>query len=233
MADTTRVVLVHGGWHGAWCWERVMPLLDAAGVEATAIDLPFTGLEGDTTAVRAVLDRLEGPAVLCGHSYGGAVITGAGEHPVVRHLIYLAAFLLDETETLVSFAGDAEGSALLRALRIADDGSTTIDAADAVEAFYHDCPAADAHAAVARLRAWPLGSGTTTPTAHGWKTRPATYAVCDDDRAVPVEMQDVMAARAARVVRWPSSHSPFYSRPADVAELLIRVARSVTRSPVR
>src|SRR5258708_3580260 len=98
---TATVVLVHGAWHGAWCFERVMPLLADAEVPAIAVDLPghgadegpFTDLHGDAARVLAVLNEIEGGVVLLGHSYGGAVITEAGVHPAVTHLVYLCALL--------------------------------------------------------------------------------------------------------------------------------------------
>ena len=85
-------VLVHGLWHGGWAWDGVRARLDAAGVPSAAVELPLTGFEDDVAATLAALDRFGKPAVLVGHSYGGAVVTAAGEHPHVTHLLYLAAF---------------------------------------------------------------------------------------------------------------------------------------------
>src|SRR3954447_5826138 len=104
---TATIVLVHGAWHGAWCWERLTPLLDGAGVPSVAVDLPghgadpgpFTDMHGDADRVRDVLDGIDGDVVLVGHSYGGIVITDIGTHPNVRHLVYVAAFAIDADET--------------------------------------------------------------------------------------------------------------------------------------
>src|SRR5207302_1944698 len=103
------VVLVHGAWHGSWCWGRVMPLLRDAGVDTTAVDLPSRSdplgdLHGDAAHVRSVLDASAGEVVLVGHSYGGAVITGAGTHDAVAHLVYLCAFALDKGESCMAAA---------------------------------------------------------------------------------------------------------------------------------
>lgn len=221
------VILVHGGWHGGWCWEEVVPRLEAAGVSVRTIDLPFTGLADDTAAVRSMLDEARGPVVLCAHSYGGAVVTGAGEHSAVRQLVYLAAFLLEEGQTMLEVPGDLSVSELPAALRLAEDGRTTIDPDLAARVFYHDCPAATAARAVARLRSWPIDSGSTPASAAAWKSRPTTYVICDDDRTVPPGMQLGMSAHATDVRRWPTSHSPFYSRPDLVSELLVGLAGSV------
>ena len=109
------IVLVHGAWHGAWCWERLTPLLDDAGVTSIAVDLPghgndrgpFTDLHGDADRVRETLDDVDGDVVLVGHSYGGCVITDAGAHPDVRHLVYVAAFPLDADESAANAADGA------------------------------------------------------------------------------------------------------------------------------
>src|SRR3954468_22770120 len=111
---TATLVLVHGAWHGAWCWERLTPLLDDAGVPWIAVDLPghgedpgpMTDMYGDADHVRRVLDSVDGEVVLVGHSYGGIVITDVGVHPAVRHLVYIAAFAVDADESAMSAVAD-------------------------------------------------------------------------------------------------------------------------------
>ncbi len=153
MADPTTVVLVHGAWHGAWCWEKVVPLLDDAGVSAVAVELPLTSFADDVRAVTSALDAAGDGAVLCGHSYGGAVITQAGNHPATTHLVYLAAFACDEGESPAATAPDTPmpSTDLADALRI-DDGWATLAPDRVIAGFYHDCDPADADAALARLR---------------------------------------------------------------------------------
>src|SRR5437588_12900158 len=115
------IVLVHGAWHGAWCWDRVVERLEARGREVVAIDLPghgddpgpLTDLHGDADRVRSVLDRLDGDVLLVGHSYGGAVVTEAGTHPAVRRLVYVAAFCLDDGESCAhALADDPDAQAI-------------------------------------------------------------------------------------------------------------------------
>ncbi|MHB8467660.1 MAG: alpha/beta fold hydrolase, partial [Acidimicrobiales bacterium] len=111
---TATAVLVHGAWHGAWCWERVAAALANVGVPTLAVDLPghgadpgpLTDLHGDAERVRQVLDAVDGPVVLVGHSYGGVVITEAGDHRGVSHLVYLCALALDGHETAGTAASD-------------------------------------------------------------------------------------------------------------------------------
>lgn len=223
------VVLVHGAWHGSWCWASTLAGLDDRGVPAVAVDLPGPDLHTDADHVRSVLDGV-GPdgAVLAGHSYGGAVITDAGAHSAVRHLVYLCAFVLDEGETTADRATAwPEEPALAGAMRIADDGTCTVDPAMAAEVFYADCDPLDAQRSTSLLRPQSLATFAGAPRSIGWRTVPSTYLVCGEDRAVPPGLQRDMAARlpGAAVVEWPgASHSPFLSRPGDVADLLAGLA---------
>jgi pimeloyl-ACP methyl ester carboxylesterase len=235
------VVLVHGAWHGAWCWDRVRDQLAARGVATTALDLPghgddaapLTDLDGDAAAVRAVLDATPGPLVVCGHSYGGAVAgVAAAGHPRVRHLVFLAALVLDVGESAQRSIPEPDGGApgppseLGHALQVSDDGGTLlVDAARAREVFYADCAEPDVDRAVGRLGAQSTASFAQTATAAAWREIDSTYAVCTEDRAIAVWLQRAFAARATHVVEWPTSHSPFLSRPDLVVALLDRIAR--------
>ena len=233
---TATVVLVHGAWHGAWCWSQVVARLDAAGVATLAIDLPghgddarpLTDLHGHGDAVRAALDTVAGPVVLVGHSYGGAAITDAGVHRSVRHLVYVSAFCLDAHETVM--ANDltgGEGNDLEVAIRVQEDGTATIDPALAVLPFYADCDPGASAAAVARLGPESLVGFGQSPRAVAWRERPSTFALCTEDRAVMPALQRRLAARCESVVEWPTSHSPFLSRPDLVADLVAGLARTV------
>ena len=228
------VVLVHGAWHGAWCWDAVTPLLAARDVSCVALDLPghgadlrpLTDLHGHGDAVRAALDTISGPVVLVGHSYGGAAITDAGTHPAVRHVVYIAAFCLDEGESVIAndVPGGEAGSALESALRFADDGTSTVDPVAAIDGFYADCASDVAERAAAALGPESMTGFAQTPRALAWRERPSTYAVCTEDRAVHPALQRNLARRCDEVVEWPTSHSPFLSRPELVAALLVDLA---------
>ncbi|MGA2519248.1 MAG: alpha/beta fold hydrolase [Acidimicrobiales bacterium] len=236
------VVLVHGAWHGAWCWEPVAAGLGATGTKVVAIDLaghgadtgPMADLHGDAERVRSVLDGFDEPVVLVGHSYGGVVITEAGEHPAVAHLVYIASFNLDHDESAVGVATAQTQAAgidhsgrpdLLSAMRMADDGSCRIDPDAARLLFYDDCPADVADWAVARLGPHRLDTLSQSPSAVAWRGRPSTYAVCGIDNVVHPDLQRILACRADNVVEWPTGHSPFLSRPELVVDLVAGLAR--------
>jgi pimeloyl-ACP methyl ester carboxylesterase len=226
------VVLVHGAWHGAWCWERVFPLLDAASVPIIAVDLPSVSHAGatlpdDADYVRGALDSIAGDAVLVGHSYGGAVISQAGVHAAVAHLVYLTAFALDvgESPQENSLEGGDGLNDLIAAIDFGEaptgEPVITIKPEGAVAAFFHDCTPEIASAAVERLRPQSLVALGGKVDAAAWREKPGTYVVCTDDRALPVELQRSNAARVGNSIDWPTSHSPFLSRPDLVADLLI------------
>lgn len=243
MADETgpaTVVLVHGAFHGAWCWDRVVPLLEARGVPVIAFDLPGHGddpaspgdLYGHADALRAVLEGLDGPVVVVGHSYGGAVVSdGAAGVPSVAHLVYLAAIVADEGETMTTI--DVEGASLglegdvsevPTAMTMDDDGFLVVDPVLAVGAFYADCSPDDVDFALGRLS--PQNPVTFAQPLRGaaWRTVPSTYVVCDDDRAVSVPFQRALATRTTERVEMPTSHSPFFSAPEAIADLFADIA---------
>jgi len=224
------VILVHGAWHGAWCWDQVVERLEANGVATLAVDLPGHGasteplgdLAVDAAALGSVLDTVDA-AVVCGHSYGGAVISEGGEHPAARHLVYLAAIMLDVGESCAATATVAtpgSTSELEGALQEGPDGTVTLDPAVAPSALYHDCAPEDVQRALALLGPQTYASLATPATRAAWRQVPNTYVVCREDRAVPASLQHQFAARADTVVEWPTSHSPFLSRPDLVADLL-------------
>lgn len=233
---TATVVLVHGAWHSAWCWDPVLPLLDAAGVPALALDLPghgddvrpLTDLHGHGDAIRAALDTLDAPVVLVGHSYGGAAITDAGTHPSVQHLVYISAFCIDAHESvMVNDLRGGAGNDLEPAMRFGADNTVIVDPQGAIAAFYDDCDPAIAADAVVRLGPESLEGFAQTPRAVAWRQRPSSFALCTADRALTPALQRDLAARCDTVVEWPTSHSPFLSRPELVADLLSDLAHRV------
>jgi len=221
------VVLVHGAWHGSWCWDPVTPHLDRAGVPWVALDLPSvdkpsggTSLD-DVPAVLAALDQLPGdePAVLVGHSRGGMVISEAGMHERVGHLVYLAAVYLQEGESTADFVGDSE---LLSAIEISDDGWSlpVVDMAPGI--FYNDCSDDEVAFAVERLRRQHMTPVFEGASREAWRHRPSTYVVCEQDLALPAASQHLLSGRIdCTTVSWNTGHSPFLNRPDLVGSLLV------------
>ncbi|MGH9017970.1 MAG: alpha/beta hydrolase [Acidimicrobiales bacterium] len=246
---TRPVVLVHGAWHGAWCFDPLVAALDRRRVPVTCVELPghgedggeLTDLHGDADAVRHHLDRCAKPVVLVGHSYGGVVITEAGVHPQVAELVYIAAFNPDVGESAMDLAAAVSAAAALdhegrpdalSAIRLGEDGVSTVDPAQARALFYNDCPDELADWAVARLGGQRIATLSDTPDAVAWRHRRSTYAVCTLDGIVHPAMQRVLARRADAVVEWPTGHSPFLSRPDLVAGLLADRAAGGSDPPV-
>jgi pimeloyl-ACP methyl ester carboxylesterase len=224
-ADGRAVVLVHGAWHGAWAWERVVPLLEARGLPVRTLDLPSVGapagdpgaLTGDAAAVARTLDEAGGASVLCGHSYGGMVVTKAAEgRGDIGRLVYLCAFMPEAGQSLVDITG---GPAPW--IRRLEDGRTLPDLGLAPDLFYGDCDAETQRRAAERIRPM-LGAPFAEPVGEAaWQTIPSTYVVCTQDNAIPVGLQrEVFAPRATDAVELEASHSPFFSQPETVADLL-------------
>lgn len=232
------VVLVHGAWHGAWCWGPVVEGLAKRGVHAIAIDLPGHGadtgplgdLYGDAQRVREVLEAQgQDDMVLVGHSYGGAVITEAGSHPSVGRLVFICALALSAAESCMTVAaGDPatasisnEGRPDLSQAMVADNGQTTLNPALAAACLYNECDAETAAWAIDHLGPQPMVTFQQTPRSVAWLSKPSTYAVCTNDMAVHPGLQRMMAARCTRAFEWESDHSPFLSHRDLVLDLLV------------
>ncbi|MBU3689657.1 MAG: alpha/beta hydrolase [Acidimicrobiales bacterium mtb01] len=236
----SRLLLVHGAWHGAWCWERLIPRLRARGLDVDTIDLPSHGpatdslgdLYADADAVRSRLDAYREPVLLVGHSYGGMVITDTGAHEAVAGLVYLCAFLPSASQTLLDLfsapAPDGESSSELVAhLAVSEDGNATSLVPDgAAQAFYADCDPADQQWALGQLDFQGAASATQAPRQLAWQAKPTTYVVCSEDRAIPAWQQRAMALHANHVVELRTSHSPFLAAPGSLAEILVAAARA-------
>jgi pimeloyl-ACP methyl ester carboxylesterase len=228
MAPKT-VVLVHGAWHGAWCWDLVSRRLDAHGITNVAVDNPSVAqapadLAADGDNLARVLDAVDGPVLLVGHSYGGAVITDAGVHPKVERLLYVTAFALDDGESVevsnLSGGNDVQLSERLRPGNAVID----VDRDRARQLLFHDCDAAVAADAVAKLRPMSAAAIEGVPRRIAWREKPATYVVCMDDRLLPVALQQSNAKRIGIPIEMRTGHSPFLARPDDLAAVIVELS---------
>ncbi len=236
-------VLVHGAFHGAWCWVKLVPELEARGHRAVTLDLPSCGedqtplaevsLAGNAAVIADVVRRQAEPVVLVGHSLAGVSISVAAELVAerVRLLVYLAAFLPRDGDSIASLSAspaarlDSGPSAFMRA----DDGLSFAPRPErAHEVFYTRCSDADVAYALPRLRpqAYSVQRTPVTLTAERFGRVPRVYMECLEDNTVSLGLQrDVVAKSPCReVVSLPTDHSPFFSAPALLAEELVRVA---------
>ena len=229
---TSRVVLVHGAWHGAWCWRPVLEGLERRGVPARAIDLPghgestapLGGLAEDAQALRAELASSPGPAVVCGHSLGGAILSeGVDRGSDVRHLVYLAAIVPDVGESVMQ-AISGTPPEWRSGIGTDAEGRPTLDPERAVELLYADCDAETASWAVSMLGPEDAHVMTTPLGQAAWRHFESTYVVCRQDRILAPEVQEVLARRCTHSVRWETSHSPMLSKPDLLVDLLADLA---------
>lgn len=230
-------LLIHGSCHGAWCWDDLIPHLTAAGHSARAIDLPSHGQDrtpaGEVTLglyARAIVAAIETPVILVGHSMAGYPITAAaGLAPEkIRALVYLCAYVPLAGKSLADMRRMAPSQPLLDAI-IVDEARVTfrVDPAKAADKFYHDVPPARAAWAIGQLGPQPiLPQETPLEPRH---SLPRHYLRCTDDRTIPPEFQTTMTADwpAGTVSDLPTSHSPFLSDPALLAQHLDRIARAI------
>jgi pimeloyl-ACP methyl ester carboxylesterase len=256
-----RFVLIHGGFHGAWCWERVIPELRQLGHQAVAIDLPQHGERGldPTSSVdersAAILDVLQPGDVLVGHSGGGYDVTFAADRAPekVRHVVYLAAGLPLEGRTVLEATGGAaqkdekgevritrlmdDDTGMLRYIRPNAEGRMVWTSKEgAREFFYHDCDAATIDWAFGKLTPSALGFiSETIQLKNFWRADlPRSYIQCEQDRAKPHRMSVQVCERlGVAPLKINTSHSPFLSKPAELAKLLVQAVSTKPLGPLR
>jgi pimeloyl-ACP methyl ester carboxylesterase len=233
MSDA-KLLLVHGGWAGAWVWEPLFEPLRRRGIDAEAIErLPSVGddpaalgdLDDDADHVRAAIDRIGESVVLCGHSYGGMVVTEVADHPSVIHSVYLAALWPQRGQSVFDlFGGELPDWILER-----DDGTVALtrDVERARRVLCADLDPARWPQLHARMLLQSEASGRTPSTAPA-RSHPATYVICNRDEAVPIEAQEAWAAGADHTVRLETAHMPQLSAPEKLADVLARI---VTGTP--
>lgn len=234
MNDDTRAphfLLVHGAWHGSWCWRELQDLLTERGWTSHTVDLPsvvpegsqgkLPGLLDDARVVREAIDALEAPLVVVAHSYGGAPVTQAAAGAAsVAHLVYVSAFALDEGESLMTcFGGEQPDLTTVEGvIPVRENPGTTL---------YNDVPDDKRDAALARLLPQSALSFAEPVNRAAWKAIPSSYVFCDDDQSLPPAYQEPFARRTGTTYHLPSGHSPLLSMPDKLTDLLVEIAQSV------
>jgi len=223
--DIRNVVLVHGGFVDGSGWEGVYRSLRKQGYKVTIVQHPTTSLADDVRAVRAVLAAQDGPAVLVGHSYGGAVITEAGTDPKVAALVYVAAFAPDAGESVATLIANPAPGAPVPPILPPRDGFLLLDREKFAASFAGDVePELAAFMADAQLP-WGVEALQGAITQPAWRSKPSWYLVSRDDRMIPPPAQRAMAVRAgATVSESAGSHSIYVSQPETVARLIVEAA---------
>jgi pimeloyl-ACP methyl ester carboxylesterase len=228
MPTLPNIVLVHGAWADGSCWSDVIVRLQAEGYDVIAPQLPESSLAADVARVRQVLARLEGPTVLAGHSYGGQVITALGtDAPGVVGLVYIAAFGLDEGESIAALGADGPPTPALAHLDFDALGFAWLPEDDFVGHFAADIDPVKARAMYAAQQ--PIHSSTLTDamTTPAWKTLPSWFLVATADEAIPADAERLFAQRmGATTVEVDSGHVAMVSHPAETADLILAAARA-------
>src|SRR5579859_6529972 len=219
------VVLVHGGWVDGSGWEGVHNILTRNGHHVSVVQIPTLSLADDVMATRRVIGAQDGPVILVGHSYGGTVITEAGNDPQVAGLVYVAAFAPDAGESVASLIKDPPPDAPVPPILPPQDGYLLLDRAKFPASFAADVDPEKATFMADSQVPWGVAALTGSIDEPAWKTKPSWYLVTTEDKMIPPPAQRFMAKRAgSTVTEVPGSHAVFVSQPAAVAALIERAA---------
>jgi pimeloyl-ACP methyl ester carboxylesterase len=229
MTSLPNIVLVHGAWADGSCWEGVIERLQADGYHVTAPQFPESSLADDVARLREVLARQDGPTIVVGHSYGGQIMTAMGaDAPNVDGLVYIAAFGLDQDESLGQLLAQGPPTPALAHLDIDDRGFGWLPEDDFVSHFAADVEPVKARAMFAVQQPIATSAFQDVMGAPAWKSHPSWYMVAANDEAIPPDAERQFARRMDAVtVEIPSSHVAMVSHPDDVARFIETAAPEV------
>jgi pimeloyl-ACP methyl ester carboxylesterase len=223
------VVLVHGGFVDGAGWEGVYNHLKKDGYDVSVVQNPTTSLEDDVAATRRAIAQAKGPVVLVGHSYGGVVITEAGNDPKVAGLVYIAAFAPDKGESVASLIKNPPPGAPVPPILPPQDGYLFLDRAKFAASFAADVDAPKAQFMADSQVPWGLNALNGGVSEPAWKTKQSWYLVATDDKMIPPPAQRQMSKRAgSSVVEVKGSHAIYVSQPKAVADLIEKAAKDVS-----
>jgi len=229
MNTRPNIVLVHGAWADGSSWSAVIERLQASGYHVTAPQFPMTALADDVARLRQVLDSQDGPTIVAGHSYGGQIMTALGtDAPNVAGLVYIAAFGLDEGESLGALLSQGPVTPALAHLVTDKQGFGWLSEDDFVHHFAADVDPVKAKVMYAVQQALASSAFTDVMGVPAWKSLPSWYLVAAEDQAIPPDAERLFASRmGATTIEVPSSHVAMVSHPDDVAQLIETAAGTV------
>ena len=235
MTGRPNIVLVHGAWADGSCWSSVIERLQAEGFQVRAPQFPLSSLDDDVARLRQVLEFQEGPTIFVGHSYGGQVITALGaDAPNAVALVYIAAFALDEGESLGALLSQGPVTPALAHLFTDSRGFAWLSEDDFVNHFAGDVDPTHARVMYAVQQALASSAFTDIIAAPAWRSLPSWYLVAQNDEALPPDAERMFASRmGATTVEIPSSHVAMVSHPDEVVELIEKAAASVGAATAR
>jgi pimeloyl-ACP methyl ester carboxylesterase len=227
------IVLVHGAFADASSWQKVIALLEKDGYTATAVQNPLKSIADDVATTKRAIESQKGDVVLVGHSYGGAVITGAGaDNPKVKALVYVAAFAPDSGETVGALIAQFPATPLGASLVPDSAGFLYIDRAKFHDIFAKDVPEWEAAIMAATQKPVAGASFGETQTVAAWKTVPSWYVVSTQDHAINPDSERFMAKRmGAKTTEIEASHVSFISQPAKIVKIIEEAAGMPTKQP--
>ena len=221
------IVLVHGGFVDGSGWEGVYEILKKDGYNVSIVQNPTVTLGDDVAVTKRIIAAQTGPVVLVGHSYGGVVITEAGNDPKVVSLVYIAAFAPDMGESVSALIKNPPPGAPVPPILPPQDGFLFLDKAKFAASFAADVDPRKAAFMADSQVPWGVGALSGTVSEPAWKTKPSWYLVATDDKMIPPAAQRSMSQRArAAVVEHKGSHAIYVSNPQAVAALIVRAAKS-------
>ena len=224
------IVLVHGGFVDGSGWEGVSDILKKDGYAVTVVQNPTLSLEDDVAVTRRAIAAQKGPVLLVGHSYGGVVITEAGNDPKVQGLVYVAAFAPDKGESVSSLIKNPPPGAPVPPILPPQDGFLFLDQAKFAASFAADVNPEKANFMATSQVPWGLAALNGAVTEAAWKAKPSWYLVAQDDRMIPPPAQRQMSKRAgATVTEVPGSHAVYVSQPAAVAAVIEQAAQAIAK----
>ena len=223
------IVLVHGGFVDGSGWEDVYRILKKDGYRVSIVQNPTTTLADDVAATKRVIAEQRGPVILVGHSYGGVVITEAGNNPGIAGLVYIAAFAPDRGESVAALIKDVPPGAPVPPILPPQEGFLALDRTKFAASFAADVEPEKAEFMANSQVPWGVVALNGAVTEPAWRSKPSWYLVATDDRMIPPAAQRSMSKRAgSSVVEVKGSHAVYVSQPEAVAELIQKAAKSVS-----